>query len=101
MRMRVCYLDGHEAGQCCYLVLDIENLLHPLQLFLLPFVAYLLTLPRKNMIIEYTVYHLNNNYVSRLTSVIYKLCPRKCREKMVTLLEWDLSARGGWRTQAS
>jgi hypothetical protein len=33
MRMRVCYLDCHEAGLCCYLVLPIETLLRPLQLF--------------------------------------------------------------------
>jgi hypothetical protein len=33
MRMRVCYLDYHEAGLCCYLVLHIENLLRPLHLF--------------------------------------------------------------------
>jgi hypothetical protein len=29
----VCYLDCHEAGLCCYLVIHIENLLHQLQLF--------------------------------------------------------------------
>jgi hypothetical protein len=33
MNMRVCYLDCHEAGLCCYLVIHIENLLRPLQLF--------------------------------------------------------------------
>jgi hypothetical protein len=33
MRMRVFYLDCHEAGLCCYLVTNIENLLHQLQLF--------------------------------------------------------------------
>jgi hypothetical protein len=27
------YLDYYEAGLCCYLVIHIENLLHPLQLF--------------------------------------------------------------------
>jgi hypothetical protein len=32
-RMRVCYLDSHEAGMCCYLVIHTENLLRPLQLF--------------------------------------------------------------------
>jgi hypothetical protein len=31
--MRVCYVDCHEAGLCRYLVIHIENLLHPLQLF--------------------------------------------------------------------
>jgi hypothetical protein len=31
--MRVCYLDCHEAGLCCYIVIHIETLLHPLQLF--------------------------------------------------------------------
>jgi hypothetical protein len=33
MRMHVCYLDCHEAGLCCYLVIHIESLLRPLQLF--------------------------------------------------------------------
>jgi hypothetical protein len=33
IRMRVCYLDSHEAGLCCYLVIHIESLLRPLQLF--------------------------------------------------------------------
>jgi hypothetical protein len=28
-----CYLDCHETGLCCYLLIDIENLLHLLQLF--------------------------------------------------------------------
>jgi hypothetical protein len=40
--MCVYYLDCHEAGLCCYLVIHIENLLRPL----LPFVTCLLTLPR-------------------------------------------------------
>jgi hypothetical protein len=31
--MRVCCLDCHEAGLCCYVVIHIENLLHPLQMF--------------------------------------------------------------------
>jgi hypothetical protein len=31
--MRVCYLDCYEVGLCCYLVIHIENLLRPLQLF--------------------------------------------------------------------
>jgi hypothetical protein len=33
MRTRVCYLDYHEAGLCCYLVIRIENALSPLQPF--------------------------------------------------------------------
>jgi hypothetical protein len=33
MRIRFCYLDCHKTGLCCYLVIHIENLLHPLQLF--------------------------------------------------------------------
>jgi hypothetical protein len=33
MRMLVFYLDCHETGLCCYLVIHIENLLLPLQLF--------------------------------------------------------------------
>jgi hypothetical protein len=31
--MCVCYLDCHEEGLCCYLVIDIGNLLRSLQLF--------------------------------------------------------------------
>jgi hypothetical protein len=33
MRICVCCLDCHEAGLCSYLVIHIENLLRPLQLF--------------------------------------------------------------------
>jgi hypothetical protein len=33
MRIHVCYLDCHEAGLCCYLVIHVENRLRPLQLF--------------------------------------------------------------------
>jgi hypothetical protein len=33
VRLRSCYLDCHEAGLCCYLVIHIETLLCPLQLF--------------------------------------------------------------------
>jgi hypothetical protein len=33
MRMRVYYLDCQEGGLCCYLVIHIENLIHPLQPF--------------------------------------------------------------------
>jgi hypothetical protein len=32
MCMHTSYLDCHEAGLCCYLVIHIEILLHPLQL---------------------------------------------------------------------
>jgi hypothetical protein len=35
MHMRVWYLDCHEAGLCCYLVINLENLLRQLQLFYL------------------------------------------------------------------
>jgi hypothetical protein len=31
--MSIFYLDCHEAGLCCYLVIHIEILLRPLQLF--------------------------------------------------------------------
>jgi hypothetical protein len=33
MGKRVCCLDCHEAGLCCHLVIHIESLLHPLQMF--------------------------------------------------------------------
>jgi hypothetical protein len=33
LRMRVSYLDCHEAGLCCYQVIHKWNLLRPLQLF--------------------------------------------------------------------
>jgi hypothetical protein len=33
MRIRLCCLLCHEAGLCCYLVIQVENLLRPLQLF--------------------------------------------------------------------
>jgi hypothetical protein len=31
--MRVCYVDCHESGLCCYPLIHIENVLRPLQLF--------------------------------------------------------------------
>jgi hypothetical protein len=33
MDMCGCYLNCHEAGLWCYLVIHVENLLHPLQIF--------------------------------------------------------------------
>jgi hypothetical protein len=33
IHMHVCYLDCHEDGLCCYLVILIEKLVRPLQLF--------------------------------------------------------------------
>jgi hypothetical protein len=33
LNMRICYLDCHEAGLCCYLVTHMQNLLHPLHCF--------------------------------------------------------------------
>jgi hypothetical protein len=33
MAIRVCYLDCHETGLCCYLVIHIGNLLRPVELF--------------------------------------------------------------------
>jgi hypothetical protein len=46
IRMRVCYLDCQEAGLCCYLVIHIGNPITSITTVLLPFVTYLLTLPR-------------------------------------------------------
>jgi hypothetical protein len=40
MRMLVYYLDCHEAGLCCYLVIHTENQLHPLQLFYTYFILW-------------------------------------------------------------
>jgi hypothetical protein len=45
MRMRLCYLDCHEAGLCCYLVIH-RKALTSITNVLLPFVTYLLILPR-------------------------------------------------------
>jgi hypothetical protein len=46
MGIRVCYLDCHEAGLCCYLVIHIRKPITSTTAVLLPFVTYLLTLPR-------------------------------------------------------
>jgi hypothetical protein len=43
MCMRICYLDCHEAGLCCYLVIH-SQLITSISAILLPFVTYLLTL---------------------------------------------------------
>jgi hypothetical protein len=45
VRMCVCFVDCREAGVCCYLMIHLENLLHPFQLIYLHFVIYLLTPP--------------------------------------------------------
>jgi hypothetical protein len=29
MHMRVCYVDCHEAGLCCYLLIHMENIIPP------------------------------------------------------------------------
>jgi hypothetical protein len=42
MPMRVCYLDPHEAGLCCYLV---RKSVTSITSVILPFLTYLLTLP--------------------------------------------------------
>jgi hypothetical protein len=62
MRMRDCYLDCHEAGLCCYLVINTENLLRP-------FVTYLLTLPRISVMSEYLI----GNLVTELPSFFSRL----------------------------
>jgi hypothetical protein len=33
MRISISYLNCHESGLCCYLVIHTQNLLHPLELF--------------------------------------------------------------------
>jgi hypothetical protein len=45
MCMSVFYLDGHEAGLCCYLVIHVENLLR-LYRYFTSICDYLPTLPR-------------------------------------------------------
>jgi hypothetical protein len=46
MRMRVYYLDCHDAGLWCYLVMHVEKPITPMTAVLLPFLTYLLNLPR-------------------------------------------------------
>jgi hypothetical protein len=44
MRLRVCYLNCHEAGLCCYVVIHIEHLLRPLQLLYFHMTYFLIPL---------------------------------------------------------
>jgi hypothetical protein len=44
MRMHICYLDCHQAGLCCYLVIHRKPTTS-ITALLLPFVTYLLTHP--------------------------------------------------------
>jgi hypothetical protein len=44
MLLRVCYLDGHETGLCCYLVIHTEKPIISITAVLLPIVTYFLTL---------------------------------------------------------
>jgi hypothetical protein len=46
MSKHVCYLDCHEAGLCCYLVIIYTKPITTITAVLLPFVTYLLTLLR-------------------------------------------------------
>jgi hypothetical protein len=46
MRMCICYLDCHEAGLCCCLVVTHRRPITSITAVLLPFVTYLRTLPR-------------------------------------------------------
>jgi hypothetical protein len=46
MHMHVCCLDCHEAGLCCHLVITHRKPVMSITAVLLPFVTYLLTLPR-------------------------------------------------------
>jgi hypothetical protein len=48
MRMRLSYLDCHEAELCCYLVIHIENI-KSITVVLLPFVSYLLAFHPTNV----------------------------------------------------
>jgi hypothetical protein len=59
VHMCICYLDWHEAGLCCYLVIHTENPLHPLTVVLLTFVTYLPT-PSYNL---YNFYMLGSLFV--------------------------------------
>jgi hypothetical protein len=75
MRMRVCYLDCHEAGLCCYLVIHIENLLRPLQLFyfhLCP-ICWLSLLNLKVIITEWKLFSLTDKaiHVKFLRKIFY------------------------------
>jgi hypothetical protein len=72
MRMCVCHLDYHETGLCCRLVIHIENLLCPLQLFyfhLWP--IYWLSsitplIPLKYSVFSlHTILTINRNYFSK------------------------------------
>jgi hypothetical protein len=49
MCMRFCYLDCHEAGLCCYLVIQIENVLPPLKLFYITYRHSLVILSLRNV----------------------------------------------------
>jgi hypothetical protein len=64
MCMRGCYLDWHEIGLCCYLVIHIENLLRPLQLFyfhLWPIYWLSLVAWDSDSVIELTIIQNNRN----------------------------------------
>jgi hypothetical protein len=79
--VRVCYLDSHEAGLCYYLVLHIENPLHPLQLFQF----YL-----------WPIYWLSLIITWNLLLISVNICPGICLERLGKTSKISVSIVGLW-----
>jgi hypothetical protein len=69
MRMRVCYLDCHEAELCCCLVIHIENLLHRLQLLYF----HLLPIYRLSLVPTTLFGHFMSRFIQTTVSNSYSL----------------------------
>jgi hypothetical protein len=69
MRMRVSYLGCLEAGPCCYLVIHIENVLRPLQMFYFHLWS-ILTLPLawRSTVVKLADFDMNISYRIQLTN---------------------------------
>jgi hypothetical protein len=86
IRVGVCYLDCHEAGLCCYLVIHIENLLRPLQLFYFHLWPILPTLPPIDSRPTYVSVSPHQLYWANSFHVFF-ICPHSTCPAHVILLD--------------
>jgi hypothetical protein len=85
MSMRFCYLDYHDSGLCCYILIHIENLLRPLQLLyfnLWPNYWFSLILITVRTYLEWLQMQIMQQWVAVLegNQCHIPTCVGKCRE---------------------
>jgi hypothetical protein len=94
MRMRVFYLDCHETGLCCYLVIHIQKPFTSIIAVLLPFVTYLLTLSRNS-------HNMSYEFIFAKDYWVLGLCPSSVVLKNTTFRKLDLFVPPGERVRGA